>query len=241
MTTAGADSRWRTVSSTASPSPSGSRMSSTTRSGRNRGMSANASRAVLASPITSTPGTASSSSVRRSRSSAESSTRTTRTGCTIGTAALRCYRTDTHTAVRGILQRKCPSLRGELVLDRVADQVSRRAEPHFLENPRPVGADGFGGEGQLFGDLGEAPADPEQTQNLVLASGEIFVRRRLMVGLHRFGQLVGDGRGEIAAPGRDLADGRDQLFGGAFLGEVAGRAVPQRAHGELALRVHAQH
>ena len=66
---------------------------------------------------------------------------------------------------------------GQAMQDRIPREVGGGLELQFLQNTRPVGADGLHAQGELVGNSADGLALGNQAQHLELAIGEFMVRR----------------------------------------------------------------
>src|SRR5690606_2419114 len=109
----------------------------------------------------------------------------------------------------------------QVVGDGVVHELRVRLHVHLAEDAGAVGADRVGAEEELVGDLAHGLAGGDHPHDLVLAVRERLVQRLAAVVLELEGELLAEGRGDVAPPAGHLADGAHQLVGGRLLGEVA--------------------
>lgn len=63
------------------------------------------------------------------------------------------------------------------ILDRIMSEFSIVSRVHFFQDPGPVRIDGADTDGQLVGDILEAPADGNEAHNLILAIRQLLMER----------------------------------------------------------------
>ncbi len=106
----------------------------------------------------------------------------------------------------GACRTEADGLPDETVLRRVADEIGVGGELHLLQQPHPVGADGLGAHREGGGDLFDASPRAQQTENLILTVGELFVRQALGTALQIMREFLRQRGAYVLAATYDLAD-----------------------------------
>ena len=94
----------------------------------------------------------------------------------------------------------------QLMLHRVMHQFGVVPHPHFFQNARAIGADGFDAEGKFFGDFADDFAGGDQAQDLELAVGKQFLRRFLGIAGKIGGEFFRERRADVASAGQNFFD-----------------------------------
>ena len=81
---------------------------------------------------------------------------------------------------------------------------------HLLEDPGPVGGDGFVAEVETSSDLPHGLAFGDHEHHLALAVREPVVKRFGRIEIHFEGQFFGDAVADVLPSDRHLADSGDQ-------------------------------
>src|SRR5579871_1290964 len=128
----------------------------------------------------------------------------------------------------------------QAVLQGVADQFRLRVHAHLLHEARLVGAHRLHRQVESVGDVGHRLAGDQQAEHLILAVRQRLVRFAFGVRHGAEGELLRHFSADERTAARHLADGRDELRGSAFLGQIAGGPRFDGTDGVLALLVHAE-
>ena len=94
---------------------------------------------------------------------------------------------------------------------------------------------------QCLGDVGHALAGDDAPEHVEFAIRQLRVPRSPCHAGELLDHVLGQAGRDVGAAGGDLAHRRDQLGGGAVLGEVAAGTGLEGAHRVLLLGMHAQH
>lgn len=97
----------------------------------------------------------------------------------------------------------------------VTDDFVVRMHVHFLEDPGPLGGDGFVAEVETFGDFPHGPAFGDHEHHLAFAIRESVMKGFWGVEIHFEGQFFRDAVADVFSSAGDLVDGGDQLVGTA--------------------------
>ena len=123
----------------------------------------------------------------------------------------------------------------------VSHDIGRARQPHLLQEPRAIGADGFRGEMQLVGRFLHTQAGAEAAEHFELAVGETFMRHSLEARVDEGGKPLGECVTHIPTSPENAANGIEELGPGMILGDISGGACAQGAHRELVLGMNAQY
>ena len=102
----------------------------------------------------------------------------------------------------------------------IFDEIGVGIEFEFFGEARPVGADGFGVQGEAGGDFFEAFAVRKHEEDLHFTLGKGVVEKFLAVFVGGIGQDKGEAAGDVALAVEKKVDGGEEFLRRGFLGKV---------------------
>ncbi len=104
---------------------------------------------------------------------------------------------------------------------------------HLLEEPGPVGGDGFVAEVETFGDFPHGLAFCDHEHHLAFTVREPMMKGFGGIEIHFEGQFFGDAVVDVFSSAGHFVDGGDQLVGAAGPGEISGSAPTKHPDGQI--------
>ena len=137
-------------------------------------------------------------------------------------------------------QASAPDAGDEIVLHRVQDDLGGALQAHFLEDPRPVGADRLRAHAELLGDLVGGLACAQADEDFKFPIGQGLVCRERRAAREVESQLFGERARHVFPAGVNLANRVGQRAGRMRLREIAVGARLDDALRVVPLGVHAE-